>query len=428
MYKVPGNKIVRVGNKVPVAENRSIIEFTVRGTSFPDRDAATQFSLVSNVSQNMYADFNDGTGIHTYALAASTNAWGSYSDVSRKVMWYFQDLADPSKIGTIDSTYPQQRIIRIWFDYPSKIKNISGQNFNLYGDFPKNIKNYNLDTLTLSGMNYINSFPTDFRGGVYGFLNFNNISQMKPSVLPEWLQKSKINTLILNSIFNFSGSYTTTGINNISLIQGLKTLFLPGNQMGNNSFPTTLKDITTLEGLYVGSNLFTTFPSAIGECAQLKTLTLSNSDGYGYNTTMTSWGSGIGLMTSLQILFYANTSNNFPTTVPTGAETAVMLKTVNVKSSFATSQARTDAFVNNWYDFIVANASLISGNTKFRQMVFDIGNSITTTLRPSGGATPTVLVDPPTTPIQKIYYMVKKYGHVWTIRNLANTGTELIMP
>jgi Leucine-rich repeat (LRR) protein len=423
MYKTH-SKIVKVGSKIPVSENRTVINLTVRGTSFPDRYiGGTAFTIISSGTQVMHIDYMDGTGVHDTNLINGTN------NIQLNT-YYYKDLEDPTKIGTIDPTYMQERTIRIWFDYPYRITTFLIQNFGLYGDFPRNIGNYNLNALTFSQVYSLENFPTVFRGGNWTLLVLNNLSSIKPTVLPDWIGLSRISTLRLQNVFNLSGSPASTNVNSLSKVKDLKNLYLLTNSMGNNSFPTTLKDITTLENLYVNGNPFTIFPSAIGDCQQLKALVISDNTGaFGFNTTMTSWGAGIGNMTSLVSLTYATTTSNFPTTVPTGADTAIVLKNIIVKESYRTSQARTDAFVNNWYDFIVANASLVLGNTKFRQMVFDIGNLISTpTLRPSGGATPTVLVDPPTTPIQKIYYMCKKYGHMWTIRNLANTGIEIVMP
>lgn len=427
MYKV-GNKIVKVGNIIPISEDRTVIELTVRGTCFLDRTSSgTNFTLASSVVQKMYIDFADNTGIHTFNLKVGNNSWLN-PDV---FLWYYQDLADPSKIGTVDPNYPQERKIKMWFDYPSAITRFNLTNANLYGEFPKNIGNYRLSDFRLSGVNYLESFPTKFRGGDFILLTLNNISPNRITSFPTWLSQSRIQTLNLTRVFNFTADYNLTNINLVSNIQNLRSLAISANMMRNNSFPTTLKDIPTLETLYTGGNPFTIFPSAIGDCAQLKTLVLSDSDGYDYNTTMTSWGDGIGKMVSLSTLTYAvSASANFPTTVPTGVGTCILLKNIKVKQSFATSQARTDAFVNNWYDFVVANASLVSGNTKFRQMVFDMGNTIGagSILRPSGGATPSSIVDPPTTPIEKIYYLCKKYAHTWTIRNLANTAIEIIAP
>lgn len=422
MFKVNG-KLVKVGGKMVRNENGTIINLVVQGTCFPDAyqsgGGGVQVNIMGVSSSNkMYADFNDGTGIHVYTTNWFNLANGNY---------FFQDLADPSKIGTIDKNYAQQRQVKIWFDYPNQITSITFQNTDIYGTFPKNLSNYNLTLLRMSGVNKLTGFPLDFRGGVYNELAFNSISASRLMQFPSGIGTSRITSLTLQNVFNFSGLPSSTNVGLISGVQGLKVLRLVSAMMGNNSFPDTLKDITTLEDLYIGGNTFTTLPTEITNCAQLKRLYLGNSDGYGYLDNFSSWGNGLGLMTNLNTITSVGTSNSFPLTIPTGLANCVLLKTWTLRISLGNTSAKVDSWVNNFYDFVFANASTTAGNTKFRQMIIDIGTSIGSTncVRPSGTYQDSTT---PSTPMEKIYKLVKVYAHTFTVRNSSNTGVEVLTP
>lgn len=426
MYRI-GNKILKRGNDLYFAENPTVLEFTVRGTSFPDRQAggvAVRFD--SDTGNVINFDFNDGTGTHRFLpnLSGKNFFWQSPN-----IIHYFQDLVDPLKIGTVDNTYPQERKIRIWFDFPSKVKSVNIGGTTLRGDFPKNIGNYNLDEMRFSAVRMFDSFPIRFRGGKFKTVTLSNISTVLPKLFSPWIGGSEITNLTLNRTYDLSDGSIATGVDSISNCKGLVNLYLSDLNMNTNlCFPSTLKDIPTLRDLRIGSNKYTTFPKRVGECSQVTKLIISAVDGNGSAPEFNSWGDGLGLMTSLEILHSIN-APAMPTTMPIGLANCVNLKEIKFHRSFIT-EIRIDDFVLNFYNFITAEASLVSGNTKFRNMNLDIGSSIGAfnSIRPTGGATPTSVTSPPTTAIQRVYNLCKLYGHTFTVRNLANTGTETITP
>lgn len=429
MYRI-GNKIVKKGDKLYKAENQTILEFNVRGTSFPDRIiGSTYFQWNSSVGNKIYFDFDDGTGIHVFE--PNTAAYGFLW--IGQIIHYYQDLLDPLKIGTVDETYTQQRVVKVWFDYPQRVTGCLLQNFNMYGDFPKNIGNYSLSAMRFSGTRYLSSFPVKFRGGVFSSVNLTSISDVKPTVFPAWIGNSRIANLTLSNVFNLSVGSVASGIDSILGCQGLNLLDLTNNSITKNEdLPSILKDMVALRSLTLSSASFTTLPKRVTDCTQLTVLTVSGI------ATLTNWGEGLGNMVNLVTLYCVQTyTQTIPSTVPAALTTDLPLglaNCINLKNYVSRYTFRygteTDTHINNWYDFILANASTTTGNTKFRNMSFDFSgmlNSLVPT-RPSGGATPTSVVYPATTPMQQVYNLCKTYGHTWTVRNLANTGTETITP
>lgn len=413
MFRV-GNKIVKIGNKLPISVNNTIIELTVRGTSFPDRNTGA-FRVASSVLNTMYIDFADGTGITEFPLIVGSN---EYINI---IMHYYQDLADPSKINTIDKNYPQQRTIKMWFKFPVKITFLSFGNFGLYGSFPANIGNYNLSELNFSNNEKIENFPQTLGGLKITLVNLSNIADIKLNYFPSWIGNSQITILTLVNNFNFEGvDSSVTGFDNVANVKGMSQLNISANNLITNAEFPVLKNCIPLRTLSIG-NPFTTFPDKIGECAQITTLNVSQNTNLYDSPNFTNWGNGIGLMTSLVTLNFEkfNSNNGLTTDLPLGMANCVNLKTFNSRGWYST-QPRLDTFINNVYDFIIANASTTTGNTKFRQMRFDSGNYIGLTVpRPSGNYADE------DSPMGKIWRMVNIYKHTWIVRSIAGPNETL---
>lgn len=126
-------------------------------------------------------------------------------------------------------------------------------------------------------------------------------------------------------------------------------------------------------------------------------------------------------MTSLVYLnFEFILGNKITTDLPLGMANCVNLKTIQCKASY-TTQIRIDTFINNLYDFIVLNASVSVGNTKFREMTINPGSYAGTIVpRPTGNYADE------DSPLGKVWRMVNIYKHTWTVRNVANTADEVL--
>lgn len=114
------------------------------------------------------------------------------------------------------------------------------------------------------------------------------------------------------------------------------------------------------------------------------------------------------------------------TDVPAWFSNFTKLKVITAYTSFNT-QSRMDTWVNNLYAFIVANASMSAGLTKFRNMVISIyatsvSNDISSSVRPSGNyQQPAGYVagsnnGAPASPMEKIWVLTNQYSHTWTVK------------
>ncbi|RLZ08613.1 hypothetical protein [Faecalibacter macacae] len=408
----------------------STIHLEVSGTSFPDlqvQSAGTSnatnviFEVISSNSNNeMYIDFSDGTGIHTY----QPNASGVFK-YEATPLHYFQDVPAEYK-DTYNVDYLIKRTIKISFKYPSSTTYMKLDYVGFYGDFPRSLGAYNFTNgiyiRSADTLRRWETFPTALRGLRSNSFILYGCFLERFTTIPLWLINSELKSLTLASVFDGSAVNTVNGMDRIHNIKGLETINMVSSSLGNNSFANNLKDIPTLRNVFFQYNTFTTVPDAIYNALQLIYITLGSS-------SLTSWGTGFKAGTQINRLGYGPSNNaSFPTTVPTGVVNCILLKIVELTGTYRT-QSRVDAHVGAWYDFVVANASTSAGNTQFRQMSITMGytNSTATGIntRPSG-----VYQDSstPTTAMEKIYKLVNVYGHTWTIVNTAGTGNQIFTP
>ena len=402
-------KIVLFNGAFTSAQDFTVIELEVSGSTFVDRSNAF-FQIQSSTPNNtIYIDFQDGTGEHAFAPNSGNNH--VYIGTNSNTIYTYQD----GNTG--------RRKVFIRFKNSQDVTYIQLANFMMYGNFPKSIANYNL-TEGLSFSNNTTSkwdaFPVDFRSVNSMSVMFRNTFQNKVVNLSPWVYSSRIQTLILDGIFNLSALPAINHTDKLINIVGLKNLTLANSDLNSNSLPSNLKDISTLEYLRIGNNsTLTTLPTVLVGCANIKTLILGSGDGFGYSH-ITSWGNGITGMIRLETLTcMGGVATNSPTSIPTGLNTCVALKNIDLRGGYRT-QARIDEFVTNFYNYVVANPNLTNIN-------LNIGYSGSTVLntRPSGVYQTS---STPTTPMEMIYKLVNDYRHTVTVTNITNNGNEVLTP
>lgn len=415
--------ILRYGNNLVANSIDGLFEVTleVSGTSFPNvQTASTGFQINSSIADNiMTIDFADGTGEHSFNPTSGNNH--SYNNT---IVYYFQDVP-PVLINTVTPSYSTRRFIKFRFRYPEYITYFNFQNMGVHGEFPKRLGMFNLATgfrASLGSASKFDSLPTDMKGFNGRDLIFIEAFTNRINRIPNWVGDSSIVNLTFQQTFDLSGLPSSTNIEAIGKIKRLDTLILSNNNLNNDSFFDNLKSNPSLTNIEVPSNNnLTTIPTAISNCSQINSLSFGSSGG----SFLASWGD-FSLMTRLNSFSHSAIGSATPLTVPNGIDNCILLKTYFCRNSYRT-QARCDAHVNNWYDFIIANASVSLGNTKFRQMTMNFGYSGATVRneRPSGVYQD---VATPTTPMEKIWKMVNVYKHTWHVSNETNNGNVIYTP
>lgn len=431
-------ELIRVNNKISKGygvlyryPDLSTLIFEVSGTSFPDLQYTGAGTPVqTNVSfeirahsigsnNEMYADFADGTGEHTYLPDAS-----GFIRFDAQPLHYFQDVPEEIR-NTYNASYSVKRKIKIRFKYPDRVVYVRFTGISFIGDFPKALGSYNIsDTLNISCVGATSrwsTYPRALKGLRCRQLYLTSPFTETMSVLPEWLLNSEIEYINMISTFFAPTPASENGMDKVHNIKNLRTLMLVSSGLIEESFADNIKG-STITGLVVTHNRFKVVPTNIYNARQLINLQVGGSQ-------LESWGTGFQIDSKIETLHYSTAHLTlFPTSVPTNVHNCTNLKTVQFVGTFRT-QERLDAHINAWYDFIISNASTVSGNTKFRQIAFSAtytnSSSSGINTRPSGLYQDSAN---PSTPMEKIYKMVKVYGHTWSVVNTAGTGNQVLTP
>lgn len=182
----------------------------------------------------------------------------------------------------------------------------------------------------------------------------------------------------------------------------------------------------TLESINIGNQTWNggAIPSFINKLAALKTLNAGSS-----NTSPVSFPNSYGNFANcvnLETLGIYRLSN-FPTTIPTWLNGLTKLKYFNAYATYLTI-TRMDAFVNNIYDFVVANAPITgTSSSPFRNMVINVYGATAAdyanAVKPSGTfQAPAGFIagssnGMPATPFEKIYCLTFNYNHLWNVKS-----------
>lgn len=391
------------------------LTFVNRGEIFPKNSVsnAANITIVTEIINVIYIDFGDGSEFYEREFTGSLSVRSS----------------EPLHTYSVNGDHS----VKIWFKYPSKIKQITASYWNVVGEFPVDIQLYNMNRLSFNQCRW-DSFPM-LRGAVIYYLSFSNSFINNQEGIPEGLLTSAITTLFLGQEFKFDRN---NNINRLIDIRGITSVTFTG--YNNISFlPSNLKDVTTLRNLALGNNGLT-IDENIRQCTQLESLSFGYYPGQFFGSSIgdgdvTSYGVGIAGMTSLKFLGFGMTPN-IPATAPLGIENAQNLKTLYFRSSFRTL-SRLESFISDIFGKVINNASLLVGNTLLRQVRLEVCwvNSVTGIVpRPTGTyQAPTGYIQgssngTPASPMEMIYVLVKQYRWTILVQNTANNGIETLTP
>jgi len=337
--------------------------------------------------------------------------------------------------------------------YNSQIKNLQLTSVGsvMNQGFPLWILNSNkLESLTLNSSIDLSGNPVLKR--------FNEINRLKDSLLVLSLNSTGINYKIPAELAELENLTVLKLANNSSIsmrfpdeittLTALGLLDIRGTRMPFSEVKRIIEEIPNLNNLNIsdcnyssdfdideennniktisiGSNSWNSgaVPSFITKLTALKTLNISYTESTLIYNNLTSYGDFSGC-TNLETLAIQRLTN-FTATIPSWFNSLTKLKAINVYASFQNTGG-INSYVNNFYDFIVLNASMSVGSTPFRNMTINAYGSIVNdqnnSTRPSGTyQEPSGFVlgsnnGTPASQMEKIWVMVNQYGHTWTVK------------
>lgn len=415
-------------NRILISDNGKLIEpytlpdiiVTNRGSVFPDGySGSTSVNITTSIANTIFIDFGDGSEVYEIEFTGLLQIRRS----------------TPIHTYSVSGDYQ----VRIWFKFPSKITSVEFNWVYFYGNFPVALSLYNLNNLRLNNC-YFNDFPVNFGASSIRTLEVENPIAGTITNIPLWITRSRIDRL------NYGGSRidlsnsVTNNVDKLINIQGFTSLnFLIGCRLAD--IPSNIQHIETLRYLHFGGD--TPVPSItpnINACKQISHLSFgyTSHSNFGSLSTnawvFTSWGLGVSNMPNLQALYLGNCISA-PTTAIVGLETAPLLKTLYMRSSYNTVE-RVDTFITNMFSTVETFASKITGNTLLRQVRFEIAQiaSNAPTVRPTGVyQAPSGYVQgssngTPASPMEMIYVLVKQYRWTVLVNNTSNNGVETLTP
>jgi hypothetical protein len=335
--------------------------------------------------------------------------------------------------------------------YNSSIKNLTFSNIGRVMDsgIPLWIVNSNrLQMINLSGSVDLSGDPVS--------KNLDKINNLKDSLTSLNLSSAKINYKIpetfteLYKLSNLDLGGNPIGVqmpDNLTDLTALKVLSFNNARFPFADVERVIEELPVLETLDISASNYTSAydisddnynvitiiiggqswgagnpPPFINKLKALKSLQLYR-PGSGLLTELIGWGDFSEIVTLEDLRLPRNT--NLTTEIPIWFGSLVNLKSMLISASFQNTGG-INSFVNNFYELVVANASMSIGNTKFRQMIIDAYGTSTldqaNSTRPSGtyqqpaGYVQGSSNGTPTSPMEKIWVLTNQYNHSWTVK------------
>lgn len=403
------NRIVRVGGRRAIINENKPLNFIVEGDVFPKiTSSVAEFVIRSSTPNKMTVNLGDGT----------TRTW-EFTWVGGNAQYYrilFRNSL-PEMFHTYTDGNTGQRNISITFDNPENITHIQSTFQHFYGAFPRNI--YTLKSLNLL---YIrNSFLTSFPNVFNQLENLRtlrlwNIGTAISERIPTTILQSSITNLDISQSVNLQDVFASN-LYLLCELLGDKLTTLNINDTNLHTLPPNFYKMTSLDSLHIAGVISETMPEEVNTLPQLKFLKLANQRG-----GMKYIGSFSNLV-NLETLD-CEVGYGLEQFIPDDFENCIKIKTMDYEGVFRHSQTRVDRFVDEIYEHITTYASMLSGNTPFRQMAISISytddvNGFYYSPPPSGTyqqpANYIQGVDNgnPANQLEKVWVLVNQYEHTW---------------
>lgn len=411
MQLTVNNKRVKIGGRIArLSKNESLL-FQVKGSHFPYSNYeppvgginynGTYVKSSSFGYNEMKIDFGDGFN-QTYifvnnGLTLVANPANQDLSVGTYPPYYFQD------------SNTDLRIIRIQFLHPSRVSSFEFRYNNLYGVLPSSIFSLSMLTAFRVSQSELTIIPSEF--SLLNNLRTLILSSVGTAIslrIPDAILNLQLTSLNLAGSVDLSDIYASNFYN---FCEGDITDILEYLSISNTQIvelPSNFTNLTKLKSFVGINSSMDVFPPELLNMPNLEQITVGGGNIINID--------GIEQLINLDLLRY-NRSRLIKTTVPLGMENCTLLKQLQTDDSYHT-QIRIDEFVNNLYNFIISEASISAGNTKFRQM--NIRTDLNGNIDPSGTyQQPAGFVlgssnGNPSSPMEEIWVMVNQYQHTWT--------------
>ena len=316
------------------------------------------------------------------------------------------------------------------FEKPKAISAINTLNVNVGDTISEDLKKFTgLESISFKNLANIKQFPSDLNS----LKNLIELEVQDSSLnkLDNSLFSLPLKRLILANSIDFSITEASDSLERLAEFVFLEDLNFAGTKL--TEFPVNFINRNRLVTLTIGeNNEFTTLPINIP-------ISVSSLNLEGKTPQITSY-ENFDRLVNLVTLSLDGTFDNINVAIGDELASCELLKTITYKRNSISVLARTNAIVNNLFNFIVTRGygNIASGfSEKFRDMTIDmvIGGNLNTNNRPSGtyqapaGFNKNVSNGTPANELEKVYCLVENYGHTWEVGDgNTNSGEETFSP
>lgn len=315
------------------------------------------------------------------------------------------------------------------FEKPKSITNITSINVDVGNVISDDLKKFTgLQSINFRFKAGIEQFPSDL-SSLTNLIELevvdSNFTKLDDSLFSLPLRKLSF----VNSI-DFSETAASDSLDRLAEFVFLEELDFSGTKL--TEFPVNFINRNRLVTLFIGrDNLFTTLPINIP--TSITSLNLE-----GKNPSLTSY-ENFDRLVNLVTLKLDETFDNVNLAIGDELASCELLKTIEYKRDSIETVAKTNAIVNNLFDFIVTRGYgniTTGGSDKFRDMTIYMSIGLNNTNnRPSGiyqaptGFNKNVSNGTPANELEKVYCLVENYGHTWEVGDGVTIGvTQTFSP
>ena len=401
-------------NEKFVEYNNGALSLYVRGDHFPysnyePPNPSTQnynnsyFLALSSESNTATVDYGDGNVVN-------------YTFKSNQLLFTASTITENTTTQSrhnYANTIEGDRLIRIRFGKPDKIYSIKTQYVSLYGEFPSEVSNLKSLSEIVVNQSNLTKIPVSMASlPSLKKLTLSAIGTAISNRIPDEFLSLKLENFICAASVNFSDVNASNLVNFLNSQNATTLKYLKIDSCNMTSMPDEITNLAVLEEFHFGSlNLFERMPGQINSLTSLKFL--NPAAGITVAPYFKYWSSVENLinLTTISCGF----ASNLETYLPEGLKSCTKLKVLTIMGTYDT-KVRIDEFINNFYDFILANASKSGANTlPFRGITLDCrGGSSTGTFQQPAGYISGSSDGAPITPRERLWLLVNQYGHTIT--------------
>ena len=358
-----------------------------------------EFRFISEVAQNIQVSWGDGN-FDDINLTIGTNF------ISKTAHQYSDGL--------------DEHTIVFSFEKPKAISKIQTLNVDVGNVIPNDLKKFTgLQSIAFGLRANIEQFPADLS-------SLTNLIELRVSdsdllKIDDSLFSLPLRKLSFVNSIDFSETAASDSLARLAEFVFLEELDFRGTTL--TEFPSNFINRNLLTKLSIGgNNPFTTLPLNIP--ISLKELQIDRK-----SIQLTSY-TNFDRLVNLEELLLELTFDYENLAIGDELASCEKLKTIKYVRDAVRVLARTNAIVNNLFNFIVTRANAVistGGSNKFRDMTIQMVSVNNGNNRPSGtyqaptGFNRYVSNGSPASELEKVYCLVENYGHTWTVGDGTST-------